>query len=357
MANRFTRAEFDAAPASSAHRSQRTTDSLLRRYVANGRLLRLRAGLYAVVPRGADAATAPVDPYLVATKLAPDATVAYHAALQFWGKAYSVWQRFHFVTETSTRALRFRGLEFVPVKLPLPLRQLPTSERYVTEQRHAGGVVRVTTLERTLVDVLDAPGNAGGWEEVWRSLEMFEFFDLDAVISYAVKLGSALTAARVGFFLGGHQGCDARLAARACRAAPFWQPSCDLRLLAPQEGVHDADQIVDPERFVLHLGPERLQSVERGSVERIVASHDHGRHVSQLADGPKLLQQGGAAHDRHPQVKDHRVRLLQQGLLQSLGPVASGNDVIPLQAQHSGELVDCERIVIHDQDSVWHAYI
>ena len=201
----FTRAEFDAARTSSALRSRRTTDSLLRRYVANGRLLRLRAGLYAVVPRGADAATAPVDPYLVATKLAPDATVAYHAALQFWGNTYSVWQRFHFVTETSTRALRFRGLEFVPVKVPLALRALPASERHVTEQRHAGGTVRVTTLERTLVDVLDAPVNAGGWEEVWRSLEMVEFFDLDAIASYAVKLGSAVTAARVGFFLEQHR--------------------------------------------------------------------------------------------------------------------------------------------------------
>ena len=201
----FTRTEFEAARTETARRSPRTTDSLLRRYVADGRLLRVRAGLYAVVPRGADAAAAPVDPYLVATKLAPDATLAYHAALQFWGKAYSVWQRFHFVTETSTRALRFRGLEFVPVKVPLPIRQLPTSERYVTEQRHAGGTVRVATLERTLVDVLDVPSNAGGWEEVWRSLEMVEFFDLDAVASYAVKLGSALTAARVGFFLEQHR--------------------------------------------------------------------------------------------------------------------------------------------------------
>ena len=201
----FTRAEFEAARTETVRRSPRTTDSLLRRYVADGRLLRVRAGLYAVVPRGADAAAAPVDPYLVATKLAPDATLAYHAALQFWGKAYSVWQRFHFVTETSTRALRFRGLEFVSVKLPLPLRRRPTSERHVTEQRHAGGTVRVATLERTLVDVLDVPSNAGGWEEVWRSLEMVEFFDLDAVASYAVKLGSALTAARVGFFLEQHR--------------------------------------------------------------------------------------------------------------------------------------------------------
>src|SRR3970040_2338540 len=34
---------------------------------------------------------------------------------------------------------------------------------------------------------------------------MVEFFDLDAVASYAVKLGSALTAARVGFFLEQHR--------------------------------------------------------------------------------------------------------------------------------------------------------
>ncbi len=39
---------------------------------------------------------------------------------------------------------------------------------------HAGGIVRVTAFERTLVDVLDAPDLGGGWEEVWRSLEMVE---------------------------------------------------------------------------------------------------------------------------------------------------------------------------------------
>ena len=201
----FTRAEFEAARAAAAKRSPRTTDSLLRRYVADGRLVRVRGGVYAVVPRGADAAAAPVDPYLVATKLSSDATLGYHAALQFWGKAYSVWRRFHFLTESTTRAFEFRGLEFVPVKVPIPLRRLPAADLQVTEQRHGGGTVRVTTLERTLVDVLDAPANAGGWEEIWRSLEMIEFFDLDAVILYTSKRGSALTAARVGFFLDQHR--------------------------------------------------------------------------------------------------------------------------------------------------------
>ncbi len=59
-----------------------------------------------------------------------------------------------------------------------------------------------------MVDVLDAPDKGGGWEEIWRSLELVEFFDLDAVIEYVAALGSALAAARVGFFLEQHRHLD-----------------------------------------------------------------------------------------------------------------------------------------------------
>ena len=49
------------------------------------------------------------------------------------------------------------------------------------------------------------PSKGRGWEEIWRSLEMVEFSDLDAVTKYALRTGSALTAARVGFFLEQHR--------------------------------------------------------------------------------------------------------------------------------------------------------
>ena len=72
-------------------------------------------------------------------------------------------------------------------------------------ESHAGGVVRVTSFERALVDLLDRPDLGGGWEEVWRSLEMVEFFDLDAVVSHALRRSSTLLAARVGYFLEEHR--------------------------------------------------------------------------------------------------------------------------------------------------------
>ncbi len=199
----FTHEEFVAARAPMGT-SRRTADNLLARHVSTGRLLRVRRGLYASVLRGVDPDRAPVDPYLVATKLAPDATLAYHAALQFHGKTYSVWGRFHYLTRHRARPFSFRDMEFVPVQVPLALRRLADLGGGVVEKRHAGGTVRVTTHERTLVDVLDAPSRAGGWEEIWRSLEMVEFFDLDAVVDYALER-PALTVARVGFFLEQHR--------------------------------------------------------------------------------------------------------------------------------------------------------
>jgi predicted transcriptional regulator of viral defense system len=96
-------------------------------------------------------------------------------------------------------------LEFVPVQMPKTVRASKEQGGGVSEVAHAGGRVRVTTMERTMVDVLDQPDKCGSWEQIWRSLEMVEFFDLDAVISYALRTVSSVTVARVGFFLEQHR--------------------------------------------------------------------------------------------------------------------------------------------------------
>jgi predicted transcriptional regulator of viral defense system len=197
----FTHEEFATATSRGTERSRQTSHNILAHHLSTGRLVRIRRGLYATVPRGASSAKAVADPYLVATKLADDAVVAYHAALQFHGKAHSVSERYTYLTHRRARPFRFRQAQFVPVQVPAALRQLRDAGGGILERRYAGGLVRVTTLERTLVDVLDVPKYGGGWEELWRSLEAVEFFDLEAVVDYALKLKSALTVARVGFFL------------------------------------------------------------------------------------------------------------------------------------------------------------
>jgi predicted transcriptional regulator of viral defense system len=194
----------------SAHReggARKTTASkaVLQQHLRAGHLLHVRRGLYSVVPRGASAENLQVDPFLLASRLAPDAVIAYHAALQLHGRAHSLSRRVTYLTCARAKPFWFRGAEFAPVPVPPPLRRLPDMGGGVVEVPRTGLPVRVTTLERTLVDVLDAPRHGGGWEEIWRSLESVEFFDVDAVTDYALKLGSAVTVAKVGFFLEQHR--------------------------------------------------------------------------------------------------------------------------------------------------------
>ena len=45
------------------------------------------------IPFGGDTDTHPIDPFLVAAKMAEDADLAYHTVLEFHGKAYSLYSR------------------------------------------------------------------------------------------------------------------------------------------------------------------------------------------------------------------------------------------------------------------------
>ena len=185
--------------------SKRTPDSLLRYHTQKGRLLRVRRGLYAVVPTGFDPASYQVDPYLLASKMADDAVLGYHTALQFYGKGHSSSSRYLYLTRHATRVVTLRGNESRGVRFPKRLCAKGKEFFGVEAHERAGVLVRVTSLERTLVDVLDRPDLRGGWEEIWRSLEAVEFFDLDGVVEYALLLENATTVAKVGFFLEQHR--------------------------------------------------------------------------------------------------------------------------------------------------------
>ena len=184
--------------------NQNTRKSLLTYYRSRGRIISIRRGLYATVPLGHDPETYAVDPYLVAAKLADDAVLAYHTALDYHGKAYSSYRRLTYTSQTRAQTTEFQRHEYVQVPVPHALRDAQEAMFGVDSHHRDGVEVRVTGFERTFVDVLDKPDLTGSWEEVWRSLESIEFLDLDQVVRYVELLGNSTTAAKVGFFLEQH---------------------------------------------------------------------------------------------------------------------------------------------------------
>lgn len=180
--------------------------ALLSYHVSSGHVFAVRKGVYWTVPPGMSPDDCPVDEFLVASKLTDDAIISHHAALSLLGCAYSAWNIVtYFTADKNVRSLSFRNIEYKPVAHPIELRKkkqlnwgLITQDRLVLN-------INLTNLERTCVDVLHRPELAGGFEEIWRSLEAAPYFNIDKVIEYAMLLDSANTNARLGFFLEQHK--------------------------------------------------------------------------------------------------------------------------------------------------------
>ena len=181
-----------------------TVRELLRYHQRTGRILAVRRGLFATVAPGATPESTPVDTYLVGALGCPGGVLAYHSALELHGLAYSTFEEVRILVPRPQRGWVFRGVDYRPLRAREALGEAAMTLGVELMDR-MGMDLRVTSQARTLVDVLDRPAWAGGWEEIWRSLEGLRLVDLREVLDYLKCLDNATTAAMVGFFLEQHR--------------------------------------------------------------------------------------------------------------------------------------------------------
>jgi len=203
----FTREELVRHPPETGggERNASTCRGLLRYHQTTGRILSVRRGLYATVAPGSTQSSAPMDAYLVGALGCPEGVLAYHTALELHGLAYSTFEEVQILVPRLQRGWSFKGVEYRPVKPRESLGNAALTLGVETMDRQ-GMDLRVTSVTRTLVDVLDRPDLAGDWEEVWRSLETLRVVDDVEALAYLERLGNATTSALVGFYLERHPG-------------------------------------------------------------------------------------------------------------------------------------------------------
>ena len=201
----FTVGDLDEFIASSRSLNVNTRKALLSYYQKTGRIKRIRRGLYAsALPDGIGFSHS-ISSSIVASKLAPDAVLAYHSALEFMGTANTLYWRKTFVSRHEVAYFDDGVCRYKRIAVPSVLRQKDMDMFGVAEFKRLGQLIRVTGMARAVVDVIDRPNLGGGWEEIWLSLELINpdsgEFDLDQVVEYVDLLGNSTTAAKVGYLL------------------------------------------------------------------------------------------------------------------------------------------------------------
>ena len=155
-----------------------TQKALLNYHKKQGHILHIRQGLYAAVPPGHDPKAIILDPYLIASRAAPDAVISHHTALSLHGIAYSIFHRLFFTSQLQVKPFTYQQQEFICVNLPKALRNTNKANFGIEIAERQGLEIKVSNLSRTLVDVLDRPALGGGVEEIWQSFGVVAQIDI-----------------------------------------------------------------------------------------------------------------------------------------------------------------------------------
>ena len=170
---------------------------MLAQHLQAGNIRRITRGVFASVPKHAEAATWSVDRFLAASRLRHGGTIAYHSALELQGYAYTEGHDVQVIAEGEPGMFEASGFA---CRFVSPPRGFAPPDGVMTVDR-LGQQVRVTTIERTIADLFDRYDLAGGAEELFNSLDLVVRVDPLTLVRYVRALGKATAAGALGFWL------------------------------------------------------------------------------------------------------------------------------------------------------------
>lgn len=149
--------------------SESAAEWQIRNYLKKGYIERIRRDLYAVISLETDQ---PIpNRFQIASRIADDAYVSHHSALEFYGYANQAYYEVYFGTKKKVRPFDYDGLYYQTVVW-----------RGDAGIENTNSGVRVTSLERTVVDSIADFSKIGGLEELLRCLALIPALDEEKLL-------------------------------------------------------------------------------------------------------------------------------------------------------------------------------
>lgn len=166
---------------------ERKTKNILYTLKKKGLLQSIRRNYYATISLETKEAVA--TPFEIASSITQNSYISHHSAFEFYGLANQVFSDIYVSTEQEFREFEFDGRWYHCIK----------------NQRDFGvslqKTIRVTDLERTVLDNIKDFDKIGGLEELLRCLEMITVLNESKLIGYLEKYNNQFLVQKTGYLL------------------------------------------------------------------------------------------------------------------------------------------------------------
>lgn len=137
-----------------------------------------------------------VSKFMIASRLTASSCVAYHSALEYYGLANQVYNNVYAASKENFNKFDFFDIEYERVKLPF-------SEGI--DEVVSSVNIRITDIERTIVDCVDDIRLAGGIEEVLNALDFIKRLDETKILRYLSLYNKKSLYQKIGYILKQYQ--------------------------------------------------------------------------------------------------------------------------------------------------------
>lgn len=142
----------------------------IRKFLEKGYIERVRRDLYVVM--SLETGQPIPNRFQIASRVAEDACVSHHSAFEYYGYANQVFYEVYVATGKRVRSFSYDGIDYYPV-----------SCRGTEGVIETGNGVRVTSLERTVIDGIADFEKIGGLEELLRCMQLIPSLSPEHLLS------------------------------------------------------------------------------------------------------------------------------------------------------------------------------
>lgn len=168
--------------------NEQAAHSLLHDHINTGYIERIRRDLYTAISLETKQPIA--NRFMIATHIAQDACVSFHSAFEYYGYANQVFYEVYVTTGSRFSNFNYDGIAYTRV-----------SPRIDSGLITSNTGIRITDLERTVIDSIYAFEKIGGLEELLRCLTLIPALRSDKLISCLDDYGQANLYQKTGFIL------------------------------------------------------------------------------------------------------------------------------------------------------------